>query len=68
MIVAALAVDVSLLGEQFQPGDIIYSVNGSLVASLKALKDQVKALTYGQVAVLQLERGGQLQYLMIEVQ
>ena len=36
VIVAALAVDVSLLGEQFEPGDIIYSVNGSPVASLKS--------------------------------
>ena len=68
VIVAALAVDVSLLGEQFEPGDIIYSVNSNLVANLKSLKEQVKALTFGQAVVLQLERGGQLRYLMLEVQ
>ena len=68
VVVAALAADTSLLGEQFAPGDIIYSLNGSPVADLKALKERVKALTYGQVAVLQLERGGQLRYLMLEVE
>ena len=68
VIVAALAVDKGLLGEQFLPGDIIYALNGQPVDSLKVLKSRVDALTYGQPAVVQLERGGQLRYLMIEVE
>ena len=68
VIVAALAVDTSLLGEQFEPGDIVYSMNGQTLKGLKDLKEKVKAMTYGQVAVFQLERGGQLRYLMLEVE
>ncbi|HPF69225.1 MAG TPA: trypsin-like peptidase domain-containing protein [Candidatus Krumholzibacteria bacterium] len=68
VIVAALAVDTSLLGERFTPGDIIYAMNGQAVESLKDLKDKVKALPYGQTAVFQVERGGQLQYLMLQVE
>jgi serine protease Do len=68
VIVAALAVDTSLLGEQFEPGDIVYAMNGQPLKGLKDLKEKVKAMTYGQVAVFQLERGGQLRYLMLEVE
>jgi len=68
VIVAALAVSTSLLGDSFQPGDIIYSLNGQAVSSLRSLKTQVKELTYGQAAVFQLGRGGELRYVMMEVE
>jgi len=68
VIVAALAVDTGLLGEQFQPGDIIYGVNGQPVSDLKALKSRIDGLAYGRPAVFQLERGGQLRFLLIEVE
>ena len=45
VIVAALAVDVSLLGEHFQPGDVIYTLNGKPVKGLRGLKTLVKELS-----------------------
>jgi S1-C subfamily serine protease len=68
VIVAALAADTGLLGEGFRPGDILYALNGRPVESLQGLKEQVGALTYGQPAVFQLEREGQLRYLLLEVE
>jgi serine protease Do len=68
VIVAALAAETNLLGERFQPGDIIFSLNGRPIDTLKSLREQLKAIGYGDPAVFQLERGGQIRYLMIEVE
>ena len=68
VVVAALAVDVSLLGDHFQPGDVIYTLNGMPVKGLRSLKSLVKELQFGSAAVFHLERGGMQQYLMMQVE
>ncbi len=68
VIVAALAADVSLFGESFMPGDILYALNGEKLTKLRDLKKAVKALDYGQIAIFQLERGGMMRYLMMELE
>jgi len=68
VIVAALAVDVSLLGEHFMPGDVIYTMNGQPVKGLRGLKKQVKELEFGSSAAFHLERGGMLRYLIMQVE
>ncbi len=68
VVVAALAVDVSLLGDHFQPGDVIYSLNGMPVKGLRSLKTLVKDLQFGSSAVFHLERGGMQQFLMMQVE
>jgi serine protease Do len=68
VIVAALAVDTQLLGDSFYPGDIIYAVNNRGVKGLKDLRTKLKELPYGQIVVFQVERGGQLQYLMMAME
>ncbi len=68
VIVAALAVDVSLLGDHFVPGDVIYTVNGEPVKGLRSLKTLVKELDYGASAAFHLERGGMLHYLIMQVE
>jgi serine protease Do len=67
VIVAALAVDVSLLGEHFMPGDVIYTLNGQPVKGLRSLKNLVKELEFGAAAAFHLERGGMLRYLIMQV-
>lgn len=67
VIVAALAADVNLLGDHFQPGDVIYKINGQPVKGLRSLKKMVKAVPFGEPAVFHLERGGMLRYLVMEV-
>jgi len=68
VIVAALAVDVSLLGEHFLPGDVVYTLNGQPVKGLRGLKNLVKELEYGAPAAFHLERGGMLRYLIMQVE
>lgn len=67
VVVAALSANVNLLGGNFMPGDIIYSVNDKKIENLRALKNVVKNLEYGQFATFHLERDGMLRYLMLEL-
>jgi len=67
VIVAALAADVNLLGDHFEPGDVIYKLNGQPVKGQRSLKKLVKAIPFGEPAVFHLERGGMLRYLVMEV-
>jgi len=68
VIVAALAANVSLLGEAFIPGDIIYNLNGQPVKGMRSLKKIVRELDYGARTVVQVERGGQMRYLVMLVE
>ncbi len=68
IIVAALSVTTNLFGESFHPGDILYSLNGEKLQSLRDLKKKVKAIGYSQTAVFQLEREGMLRYLIMELE
>jgi serine protease Do len=55
---AGLGSDVPLM-----PRDIIRSVNGRRVPTLDALRDAVRSLTPGTVAVMQVQRDGRLMYV-----
>jgi serine protease Do len=68
VVVAALAADITLLGETFQAGDILYTLNGKPIKGLRSLKEMIKELGYGQPAVFHMERGGMLRYLVMEVE
>ena len=68
VVVAALAVDALVFGEPFAPGDVIYELNGQPTPDLKTLRRLVRELTYGQVAIFQVQRGGQLRYLRMEAE
>jgi serine protease Do len=48
---------------RLQPGDVIYALNGSSVASVADLKAATEALKPGSAAALQLERGGRSMFL-----
>ncbi len=68
VIVAAIAVSHTPFGEQFFPGDIIYSVNDKAAKSLKKLRSIIREIDYGARVVLQVERNGELRYLMLEIE
>ena len=67
VIVAALAADTSLLGEQVMPGDILYTINGQQIKGLRSLKQILAKVGYGEPVVFHLERGGQLRFLVLEL-
>lgn len=52
----------------FVPGDVIYSVNGQSVENLGGLRDILSAHRTGEVAVVQVERLGELMFLPVMLQ
>jgi serine protease Do len=50
------------------PGDVIYSVNGTPVTSVVALRQALDQLKTKEPAVLQIEREGHLRYLDLELE
>jgi serine protease Do len=52
----------------FQPGDVIYAVNRRSVLDLDSLHAALQPLRYGDSIVVQVERGGRLQYLAFTAQ
>lgn len=55
-------------GEGPLPGDVIYSVNGTLVDSVDSLRSALDALKTADAIVLQAERAGSLHYLVLETE
>jgi serine protease Do len=55
-------------GTGLQPGDVIYSVNRSPVATVEALRKQVDGLMPGDEVAMQIERSGKLMFVSIEIE
>ena len=54
--------------DRLLPGDVIYSVNGAAVGSLKELEAALSSRTDAAPVAVQLERAGQLQYAVVDLQ
>ena len=52
----------------FKPGDVIYSVNGVEIQSLDDLHSDLRGRKKGDVIVLQIEREGQLQFVILGIE
>ena len=53
-------------GEGPLPGDVIYSVNGTYVDSIEALRSALDDVKTAEAIALQVERLGSLHYLVLE--
>ena len=51
-----------------KPGDVIYSVNGSPVSTVAALKNKIDQFKVGQEVVMQIERSGRLMLVTLELE
>jgi serine protease Do len=67
VVVAALLAGSAAEGTLL-PGDLIYEVNGSKVGSLDELRQAVTNLPANRPAALWIERAGQLQIVMIDLE
>jgi serine protease Do len=67
VVVAARAAG-SPFSAALSPGDVIYSVNGTPVTSLAALRQVLDRLKPNEPMVLQIEREGHLRYLDLELE
>ena len=68
VVVAAGTVADFTNGTGLQPGDVIYSVNGSPVTSVAALKRKLDEFKSGDTVVMQIERSSRLLFASVELQ
>jgi serine protease Do len=52
----------------FEPGDVIYEINGRAVRDLEGLRDVVDDLLPGDAVVVQLQRGQRLRYIAFDME
>ena len=67
VVAAGSALDISS-GTGLRAGDVIYSVNGTPVATVAALKTKLDAYKTGEPVVLQIERSGVLMFVTFELE
>ena len=67
VVVAAGTVADFTNGTGLQPGDVIYSVNGSPVSSIAALKRKLDEFKSGDTIVMQIERSSRLLFVAVEL-
>ena len=68
VVVAAGSTTDFSSGTGLQPGDVIYSVNGSPVSTVDALKKRLDEFKAGSAIVMQVERSGRLLFVSIELE
>jgi serine protease Do len=67
-VVAAASPEGPVWPDPLQPGDVIYTVNGRSVLGVDALRAALEPLAPGAAVVLQVERGGQLRFVALELE
>ena len=67
VVAAGSATDLSS-GTGLNPGDVIYSVNGSPVVTVSSLKTKLDEYKAGDTVVMQVERSGVLMFVTIELE
>jgi len=68
VVVAVRSPDPPYSGGSLQLGDVIYEVNRTPVATVKALRDKLDAMKSGDTAVIEVQRNGKLMYIVIELE
>jgi serine protease Do len=67
IVAAGTASDIES-GAQLQPGDVIYALDGTPMATIDAFKKRLDEFKTGSSIVLQIERSGHLMYVPIELE
>jgi serine protease Do len=68
VVVAAKESEGAYIGEGLLPGDVVYSVNETLVDSIDSLRSALDVLKTTDALVLQVERLGSLHYVVLETE
>lgn len=67
LLVAARHADGPLLDDGFKAGDVIYSINGTLVSSVAELRQLLRKMKSGDPVAVQIERAGKLRFISFEL-
>jgi serine protease Do len=65
--IVGITADLSLESGPLQPGDIIHRINADPVLTLEGLRKQLEEYKHGQHVALQVERAGQMQFIVLEI-
>lgn len=68
VVVAGISSDRAAPEGGLQPGDVIYALNTTAVRTLQDLRAAVQKLSRGEAVALHIERGGQMQFVLLEVE
>jgi len=68
VVVAGLAAGTADRRENFQPGDVIYECNGRAIRNIAELRAALESIGSGQPVALYIERLGELQYLVVDME
>jgi serine protease Do len=67
LVIAAESGDAPYSGESLHVGDVIYAVNQAPAVSIRAVTSTLEALKSGDPVVLEIERGGTLMFVTLEL-
>lgn len=67
VVVAGVVSDASTEDNRLHSGDVIYEVNNAGVRSLADLKRELEPMKHGQPVAVQIERAGQMQFILLEI-
>jgi serine protease Do len=67
IVVAARTANAPYSGGALEVGDVIYEINHGLTLTIKTLRETLDKLKSGEPVVLQIERGGKLMYITLEL-
>jgi S1-C subfamily serine protease len=68
VVVAGMVAEPAGHSDAFLPADVIYAVNDKRVANIAELESALQSADRGASVAVQIERMGQLQFLVIEIQ
>ena len=67
VVVVGITADLSLETNRLQPGDVIHRLNQQTILNLDALRAALESCKHGQPVALHIERAGQFQFLLVEI-
>lgn len=65
--VAGIMTDLSLEENRLQPGDVVHRLNQEPVLNLAGLRKLLDDFKHGQPVAVQIERSGQMQFIVLEI-
>lgn len=68
VVIVGRTADAPYWAGQFQPGDVIHAVNGTLITGLSQFRSRINEVKSADSIVLQIERAGKLFYVSFELQ
>ena len=66
LVAAKMAISGSRFGDELAAGDVIHAVNGQEIKDIASLRATVAALSNDSALVIQVERSGILQFVVLE--